>query len=331
MSDELVVLHISDTHSGIYEGLLRDGTEVDEYLPLSTETHRVKLSQSSTEKWLWDEAYMPLIHETIRFAGESPVIVVHTGDAIHGQAHIASDYAHSAILDQQVVIAEAALSELRTIPTLAAWIMIYGTAAHDYGQQQGTRLLSEKIAAWGNPVYCRAYVSDRLGGVKSDIAHHGPNVSYTEDKVAMARKFALRLCRGDMERGEEMPGLILRGHIHQKVLQPVVIPWGGSEKTTLLSVAPPLCGPNEYALRYLSSRGMPYVEAGGNIIRISDGRVVEWESVTAQRDIRQRVFANVAYHNKNTTNSNNENGVQQDGEISESPNLMDWLRKRVKK
>lgn len=279
------ILHVSDTHHGLFAGLFPPEIELV-YLNNERKTHKA----SSTSLWVWDN-YQRLISTAIDFAEKDPVIVIHTGDICHGAQF--AEYLYSGWPEHQVAIAVRCLSELRRIPTLQGIRLCYGTAAHDYGMASTSRQVADLVAPWGYGLWCGAYGVENIDGGQVDYAHRGPGNAHGEDPQLAARRYAIRLCRGMLERGKLAPVAILRGHVHRKTLGYVEIPWGKSGWTSTISVAAPLCGHNEFARN--ATQNTPFTEVGGALIRIHNGRVVEQIAPTWEIENRQTVDGCLAH------------------------------------
>jgi hypothetical protein len=279
------LLHLSDSQSGQLGGLIAPGTEL-EYDNNEKRTPEL----SATSLWVWD-CYNKVIDTAIDYTGTDPLVVYHTSEVVHGSRFI--EYLYSSWQEHQVTIAVQALSHLRRIPTLAGIRFCYGTGAHDYGQQSATKGVAERCAAWGYPVACVDHGVEEIDGCSIDWAHHGPTVSRMEDKACAGRRYVIRLLRLFLERGKRAPDIVLRGHVHARITEMVKVPWGRDGVPVLLSIGAPLAGMNEYAHKFTQST--PITEIGGTLIRIENGRVLDFQGVTFERENRQRVDGVVAH------------------------------------
>jgi hypothetical protein len=279
------LLHLSDSHSGLLAGLIAPETELE----YDNGEKRTMLLSSASE-WVW-ECFNKLIDATIDFADGDAVFVYHTGEVCHGGKF--AEFLYSAWAGHQVTIAVKALAELRRIPSLTALRLVYGTAAHDYGMQAMTKDCASQIASWGYSTACVSHGLEEVEGCLIDFAHHGPSVSKTEDKASVGRRYVIRYARKFLERSQRAPDVILRGHVHQRVTEPVKVPWGRDGKPVLLSIGSPLTGPNEYARQFTKSA--PLTEVGGTLVKLNNGFVVDFVGVTWERDERQRIEGVVAH------------------------------------
>lgn len=281
----VVILHTGDWHSGLRSGLVMPGQQIqietDDY-----ETVDIDVPLSDWSKWVWYEAFQPLIAEAQSYAGSDPIVNANTGDIVHGDKW--PQYTYTLEESQQVRIAFGAQEFAHQwLPTYAGSLINYGTPVHNFGQERATRKFAEELARWGKPVKCEFWMKIQVGGATVDMVHEGP----TSTKTAW-NKHATRLYRESAERGEKPPTVILRGHRHDKFAERLYIRWAGYDHEVFCSTCPPLCGPNDYAARYVGRNAMPYVEAGGTLISIEDGRVTDFKTVTAQKDYRVQVLLN---------------------------------------
>lgn len=277
------ILHISDTHCGMRNGFAAPDTMVT----FDDGKQESIGGLSSWSEWLWNKAYPPIIQTAGEFAGNDQLLVFHTGDVVHGEKHVGKEYNYSSFLDQQVEIAVEALKRLREIPQLAGFVFIYGTAAHDYGQQQGTKAVAAEMAKFGYPVECVGWFDAVIDGVRVNAIHHGPGIGKT-DKAGPARAYITKLSRADLERGRQNVGLVMSGHVHQRLTEPVYFQWGDGFKKSFMSIAPPMTGPNEYAVTYTSRQALPYIECGATLLDL-DGEVKSAYPVTVEQDHRAKI------------------------------------------
>jgi hypothetical protein len=91
---------------------------------------------------------------------------------------------------------------------------------------------------------------------------------------------------------------MLRGHNHVQVTGMVNVKFGNDYHPVLISVCPPLCGPNEYAVSWITRRGQPFIRVGGTLISLEAGKVTDYKPVYRDRDYRY-VSPVRAYNNGN--------------------------------
>jgi hypothetical protein len=245
---------------------------------------------SSTSQWIWD-CYNKLIVTANDFAGDDQVVVYHTSEVCHGSTF--PDYLYSSWQDHQVAIAVKSLAQLRNIKNLAGLRFCYGSGAHDWGQQAATKAVADEVAAWGYPTACVDHGWEELDGCIIDWAHPGPRASTGIDRGSGPRLYAIRSARSYLERNKRAPDVILRGHTHIRYTELVKVAWGKDGVYVMMSVGAALTGPNEYSHKYNHVEAV--TEVGGTLIRVHNGRVVEYQAATWEREDRQRVDGVVAH------------------------------------
>lgn len=292
------ILHLTDSHAGLRSALMMPGTKLV-YDNGETKEYPIECL-SARSVWLL-EKYNKLIDTTIAYADGDPVIVFHTAELCHGSQY--PDYLYSPWLDHQVQIAISVMAELRRIPTLAGFRLCYGSKEHDYGQQSATKLVADGMAAWGYPVQCVEMGREIDDGCLIAWQHYGPKRGKGQDRTQGARSFIIRFTRAYLERGQRAPDIFLCGHFHERLTEPINVHWGRDGQNVLLSIGAPLCCPNEYARTFISDS--PFTEVGGTLIKIDNGRVLDYQAVTYEYENRIHVEGVVAhpYHNGNNANA----------------------------
>lgn len=190
-------------------------------------------------------------------------------------------------------IAVRSLAELRQIHSLAGIRLCYGTGVHDWGLQAATKAVADELAAWGYPLACVDHGYEEIDGAVIDWCHVGPKPNYGIDRASSVRLYALRCTKSYLERGKRAPDVLLRGHVHNPWLDFVSVHFGRDVIPVTISVAPPLCGSNEYARKYNHADALTVV--GGHLLRVHNGRVVDYQAVLFEREDRQRVEGVVAH------------------------------------
>lgn len=281
----IVLVHQSEMHSGSKFGLLApDVVLVYDSGRADKAPEKKPIPQESWSQWVWDDVFLPGIAAAIEYAGDAPIVVADTGDEVHGGRFVKELYDNDA--DHQADIAFRSMEEWRKAPTYAGAVLTFGTDEHDFGHGSGTRLLAGKMAAWGLPVSFHDHHKIPLGGLLVDIAHHGPGTGDGEHHGGVSRRYCQRRVREALERNEQAPGIILRGHVHRDFCETVFTRWGANGRyETLMSIAPPLCGPNAYAIN--RSQSVDRIRSGMTFIAIDDGKVIDWKCFLVERDTRK--------------------------------------------
>ena len=272
-----------DRHGGLKNGLIMPGTKLTYGVGEATEELEVTLSEWSD--WLWNEVWEPGIEKAIEWAGSDPLIAADSGDAVHGSRFIENLY--SPHVSHQIHISHLALTPLRKAPTLSAYYLAFGTAAHDYGSNSAAVLLAEKLANWGwypkTDDHLRVMLQDDF---LFDLSHHGPSVSQKPHlRENSARMYVREKVQEAVEWGAVYPRLFQRGHVHLHTDTPVKFKFGPNLHKSHIIITPPLCGPNGYARQ--AARSMQFVECGMYFWEIIDGQLGRVEPFIKSKDTRK--------------------------------------------
>jgi len=289
----IVIMHYGDWHCGLRSGLVAPGQEIsietDDY-----ETIDEEIVMSDWSKWAWYDGFLPLLADAQEYAGSDPLYDFNTGDIVHGDKW--PEYTYTLDEDQQVRIAVGVQEFARSwLPTYDGSIINYGTPAHNFGQERATRKFAAELARWVKDVKCHFWMSTPIGGLFVDSAHEGPI-----SKKTPWNNCVTNLYREAAERFKKPPAVVLRGYRHDRFSEFLYVRYGGRDHPVFCSTCPPLCGPNDFAARYISRGSKPFVEVGGTLISIENGKVTDFKVVTAQRDYRVQVKL-IAYNSGTTS------------------------------
>jgi hypothetical protein len=275
--------HFGDTHSGLENGLIAPGSDIRR----SSDKARLITweGMSNWSQWIWESVWLPSIERANEFAGSDPLILCIDGDMVHGSRF--QEALYTPFIDQQVDIFVRALDEWRKCPTLAGIAMVYGTGAHDYGNDAASKKIYDKVAPWGYSVV----VDDHInlipdGGMHIDLSHHGPVAGMMpHTKGNIARAYAKARGEEFLKRGLTVPALFQRGHVHMDVYETVQITWLAQYIETAIIVTPPLCGPNGYARQ--ASRSTDRIRCGMFLSESIDGKIGEVVPLIYERESRR--------------------------------------------
>ena len=275
-------ISFGDRHGGLKNGLIMPGTKLTYGVGEEAEEREVILSDWS--EWLWREVWSPAVVAAIEWAGDDPLIACDSGDAVHGSRFVENLY--SPHVNHQIQISQWSLAPLREAPTLAGYLLAFGTGSHDYGSNSAAILLGEKLANWGWA--CKADEHLRImlhADFMFDLAHHGPNVSQRPHlRENGARSYARDILQTAVEYGVGYPQLIQRGHVHMHTDTPVKLRIGPREHRSHVMITPPLCGPNGFARK--AGRSPQFIDCGVYLWELIDGRLGDVRSFIVSRDAR---------------------------------------------
>jgi hypothetical protein len=267
---------IGDTHAGQRNGLIRAGTVLAWGVGSEAEEREIGAEVlSDWSKWLWDDVWLPGIEAARNFAGDDPIILAHSGDAVHGDrfAGKGEKFFYSIHANHQEQIFKEAMRPWQDAK-IAAFLLAYGTGSHDYNANSAAQNIATGLANWGWRTVADDHIDIDLNGILFNLAHHGPYVS----KIARLRENSAR--NYVKERiGEALAwddcyaGLYQRGHVHMPVSASVEVQHGPMQHKSHIIITPPLCGPNGYARQ--AARSMERVECGLYFWEIIDGKLGE--------------------------------------------------------
>lgn len=274
-------VHFGDPHCGLRHGLIAPGTEL-EYS--NGEKREVLLSGWS--EFIWNDVWLPGIEKVSEIAGDDAVVLICAGDTCHGSRFV--EYLYTPFVDHQVMIAKQGFEPWRKVKGLASVYLAYGTGSHDYGENASTKMLREALVPWGYNVEIGDQLLLKDGGLRMDVAHHGPYVSSLPHlRSNGARRYAELHCRQELERGRTPPSWMMRGHVHRDVIATAEFWFGNEYQKCLITINPPMCGPNGYARK--AARSEPYTRCGFWLVAVEDGEVVEVIPHIVERDNRRLV------------------------------------------
>lgn len=278
-----ILVAFADTHGGHKLGLLMPGVELydeDERGNLV----RYRPSLTATQRYLHNQ-YLEDIAAVQEIAGDDPIVVLHNGDATHGDKYPQQLVGTRAA--DQILIAVANMQQWLEIANVEKFRVVQGTAAHNYAEGTADILINAQLEAL-YPLKDIGTLNHSLAsvdGVRVDYAHHGPGAgirNWTRGNVA--RYYLRSLMMDDIVRGREPPRLVLRAHFHQFVHEVVSIPVNGREIVSEIYILPCYCGMSEHGRQVTRSR--PYVDTGVIVWEIEDGRIVGTHPFWREMDLR---------------------------------------------
>lgn len=168
-----IQVHYGDDHGGHKLGLFNPDTEIHDVAEDGTpEPYKPKLT--ATQEYLW-ECYSGDVRDVRLLANGDPIILVHTGDMGHG-----SKYPHQLMFQaeaDQAAICVKNFEPWYRLSNLKVVRLLWGTAAHNYGEASLERLVAAQLRALYPNVDTQTVRHSLLkpGGMLVDCAHHGPH------------------------------------------------------------------------------------------------------------------------------------------------------------
>lgn len=284
MSKRLIVPVWTDTHGGYSFGLLCPHTELP---PLDDNNGWRHPEMTATQIKLWEWAKQD-ISEVKKIAGKDPIFVLFVGDATQG-TKIPDQYLVSPRMADQLIIARDTLGLWLEEKKVQGMRMVKGTGWHvfQHGSAEITvaEMLKDKykkdVSAW-------YHMDLELGGVRFDIAHHGPNTGTRDWLKGNTLRYYIRSIVFDLLKdGQEPPDIILRGHYHDRCIE--MLHTHLTERTikTWGAVCPAYSlFTDDYTKR--ATRSKAKMTVGTLAIEIIEGRIVEVHDLTHVVDVRKR-------------------------------------------
>jgi hypothetical protein len=199
---------VSDTHIGSTTALCPSVVELDD-----GGTYKA----SPGQRWLWQswQDYLAQVQST-KPTGGGKRYAVHLGDCIEGDHHNTS----AVISRNPLTMLRLAVDILEPIRKWSDHLFVLrGTEAHSGEAGQWDETVADDLGAERDPSGDRAswwYLLFEIGGVLFDLAHHPPsNSGRAWTRANVATTLAYTVFSEYAERGEPVPDVALRGHIHK--------------------------------------------------------------------------------------------------------------------
>lgn len=270
-----VVVCLADTHGGSALGLMAPGTQLYQE-PVGNEPAPAYTPPlTATQTYLW-EIYQADVDYVRTIAAGRPVVVYHNGDICQGLKY--PQQLVTTRLADQVRIATNNMRVWFDTPglNLAALRLVFGTAAHNFGEASACLLIHEQLTA----LYPRADIQvvrhayATIAGVEFDVAHHGPTPGVRNWTVGNQLRFYARSMVADcVAHGWPIPRVIVRAHYHTYCPETVLVMVAGQEYLIDVVVLPSYCSLTEYAQQatrsgFVISNGLVAWEvAAGQVIK----------------------------------------------------------------
>lgn len=276
------LLALSDTHCGHKLGLcppdvtLYDETKEGNLIPYVP-------ALTAFQQWLWDDVWLPSLETAQKTVGKERLIVVHLGDATHGDGH-AEQLMGTRMADQIIIAGETIASLIETLHP-AAIRLVKGTGVHEFGEGSTAILLSKMLGDTYRQIDIKPLYHWLLDveGCLIDCAHHGPTIGARSWLGGnMARYYLRDIQMNALLMGEQAPDLVLRGHVHGLIDEVVTT---GRIRGRII-VCPSLCGLGDYARMKTRSAGI--LAVGMYLIRLDSGEVKDIIPLVETLDIRTR-------------------------------------------
>lgn len=189
-------------------------------------------------------------------------------------------------LADQIIIAEANVSEWLAHDNVEAIRLASGTGSHIFGESSGPILVAEMIRGkWKGDIRVVMHGLAKISGVDVDYAHHGPSAGIREWTAGNQLRYYLRsIMRKSVASGRLPPRLVVRGHFHEYWPETDHIRIGNDWYTSDIVLLPSYCGMGEYGRQATQSK---YVISNGLVAaEIVDGELVQIHAFERSVDLR---------------------------------------------
>ena len=203
-----------------------------------------------------------------------PFYLLHLGDTCQGNA-MPRQYLMTPRMIDQVIIAEEILTPIAMQKNCLGGRFVKGTTWHTYshGSAEMTvaRLLQQKTR---KPFKVWYHIDMELGGVKYDIAHHGPTNSTREWLAGnLLRYYTRDIVARHLKNGIEPPDVVLRGHYHDRKIELWIEHLHERTIETWAAICPAYAlFMDDYTLKATKSK--PFMTAGMLVTEQIDGKVM---------------------------------------------------------
>lgn len=279
----LIVPIWADVHGGFNFGLMCPHTELP---PLDDNNGWRHPEMTATQIQLWEWSKQD-VAEVKKIAGKSPMYVIFVGDITQGHK-IPNQLLVSPRLADQLIIGRDVLGLWLEDKKVQGMRLVKGTGWHVFHHGSAEITVAEMLKdKYKKDVATWYHMDLELGGVKFDVAHHGPNTgSRNWLKGNTLRYYVRSIVQEHLTSGLEPPDIVLRGHYHDRCIELLhehlydrtVKAWGAICPAYSLFT-------DDYTKRATRSKGRMTV--GTLAVEIIDGRIVEVHDLTHVVDIRK--------------------------------------------
>lgn len=278
MPKDIMLYVLSDTHCGHRLGLINPETELFDESSGST----YKPATTDFQEYLWD-LYLYGIGELEKLSKGKEVIIIVLGDITHGTKY--PEQLISTRIADQVSIVQQAMKPLLKLKNIKAIRLVFGTGSHEFGEGSSMLILKDQIKHPNVNVTTHGLLNVKNKLI--DYSHHGPGVGIRDWLSGNEVRFYLKdLVYKELKRNNQIPDLVLRGHVHGFVHESIYRIENDELKKHSITVLPSMCGMGEFARQvsrsqHLLSNGVILYEINSHVsdpiplIRTIDTRVRE--------------------------------------------------------
>ena len=236
-------LMVSDTHGGFKLGLMNpdvvlyDRDEEGNFMPYHP-------APTAVQRYFW-QLYLNGCEAVKLFARGDPIVVIHYGDATHGDKY-PKTLVSTEIADQPA-IAIANMQPILSLPNVRSFRLVAGTDAHNFDEANAEKIIINDLKMRYPNINCELVVHGlgNIDGCEIEYAHQG---AYPGSKFHLKGNVAHQYLRdkmtGELLAGKTPPRLYGYGHYHEWVYVTETVSIGNKDYTSSLFVMPSFNFPN---------------------------------------------------------------------------------------
>jgi len=272
---------MSDTHGGHKLGLMSPDVELEDVDEEGTPVPYTP-KPTATQEYLW-RIYQEDRESVAELAGEDEIVVLHCGDATHGDKY--PEQLVSTRKADQVLIGAANLAPWAELTGVRTMRLVVGTGAHNFSEASAEVLIRNLMQARypGLDFGVIWHGLAEVEGVSIDYAHHGPGTGirvWTSGN--QVRYYGRSLMLQEIVAGRKPPDVIVRGHYHEPIVERV--PVGEYECTVI--VLPAYCGLSDHG--HQATRSAHEIHNGIVVLRVCGSKVLDVTRFCRSVDLRTK-------------------------------------------
>ena len=248
-TERIVVVHVSDKHSGHKLALLNPETKLYTQTPRNG-LKKIEINFTEVNEYFWNLWTDKCIPEVIKYAAGDDIFILETGDVSAGNKY--TEELISPLAPHQMEIARDAMKPLLGYKNVKVVRYASGTGSHVFSVGSAEIMISEYLKPYYPKidigVVFHGLATIRNTGVKIDYAHHGPyGGSRNWLRGNVARYYLQSLMQDELDAGNIPPQLVLRGHYHTPVEEEYTKRCNGHKYRSRIVIAPSMCILDDYA------------------------------------------------------------------------------------
>jgi hypothetical protein len=278
-------MFIADTHGGFKLGLMNpnvvlyDRNEEGDLVPYHPRP-------TAVQEYFWN-LLLQGVEAVVKFAHGDPIVVIHYGDATHGDKY-PKTLVSTEIADQPA-IAVANMEPMLSLPNVRSFRLAVGTDAHNFDDGNAERIIINDLKLRYPNIDC-GMVEVGLGdidGVDIEYAHQGAWTGARHHlKGNIAHQFLRDKMTIELMAGHTPPRLYGYGHYHEWIWVTETISVGDIDHTSTLFVIPSFNFPNMWTTAM--TRGQARFTHGLVAIEVIDGKLTDYKRFTRTIDRRTK-------------------------------------------